>query len=71
MNKMVFIREEFQHAARYVEDVKVWVSDIWSSKLGSQMLITHGEHELEGDNYRLCYLVTEEIKSQIHVNEDL
>lgn len=67
------IRKGFQHAARYVEDVKDWVSDIWSSKLGPQMLITHGEHELEGDTYGnvLCYLVPEETKSQIHVHEDL
>ena len=53
------IRKGFQHAARYVEDVKDWVSDIWSSKLGPQMLITHGEHELEGETYGniLCYLI--------------
>jgi hypothetical protein len=52
-------RKGFQYAARYVEDVNGWVSDIWSSKLGPQMLITHGEHELEGEIYGhiLCYLV--------------
>lgn len=49
----------FQHAARYVEDVNNWVSDIWTSKLGPAVLITHKEHELDGETYGrvLCYLV--------------
>ena len=55
----------FQHAARYVEDVNSWVSDVWTSKLGEEMLITHMEHELDGATYGhiLCYLVP--------VNQDL
>jgi len=49
----------FQHAARYVKDVNSWVSDIWTSKLGEYKLMTHEEHELDGDiyGYILCYLV--------------
>ena len=49
----------FQHASRYVKDVNSWVSDVWTSKLGEEMLITHMEHELDGVTYGyiLCYLV--------------
>ena len=49
----------FQHAARYVKDVNGWVSEVWISKLGGYKLITHGEHELEGEYYGdiLCYLI--------------
>ena len=49
----------FQHAARYVKDVNSWVSDVWTSKLGEYKLMTHEEHELDGDiyGYILCYLV--------------
>lgn len=52
----------FQHAARYVKDVNDWVSEIWTSKLGPNVLITHKEHELDGDTYGniLCYLVAED-----------
>ncbi len=50
----------FQHAARYVEDINSWVSEIWTSKLGPNVLVTHNEHELEGTTYGhiLCYLVS-------------
>ena len=61
-------RKGFQHAARYVEDVNSWVSDIWTSKLGHYKLMTHGEHELDGEIYGhiLCYLVPEEnIKTEL------
>ena len=48
------------NAARYVEDINSWVSDIWTSKLGPNILVTHNEHELEGTTYGhiLCYLVS-------------
>ena len=51
----------FQHAARYVAEVNSWVSDVWTSKLGQYKLMTHDEHELDGDVYGhiLCYLVAE------------
>ena len=53
------MRKGFQHAARYVEEVNSWVSDIWTSKLGNYKLMTHEEHELDGETYGevLCYLV--------------
>lgn len=49
----------FTHAARYVEDVNSWVSDMWTSKLGKYKLITHGEDDLNDSIYGnpLCYLV--------------
>ena len=52
----------FQHASRYVEDINIWVSDIWTSKLGEYKLMTHEEHELDGDIYGhiLCYLIPED-----------
>lgn len=55
------VKKGFQHAARYIEDVNSWVSDVWTSKLGPYKLMTHGEHELDGETYGhiLCYLVPE------------
>ncbi len=53
----------FQHAARYVEDVNSWVSDI---------LITHNEHELDGEayGYVLCYLVPEDSNTNIFPSQN-
>ncbi len=49
----------FLHAARYVEDVHSWVSDVWISKFGQYKLMTHDKYELIGDAYGdiLCYLI--------------
>jgi hypothetical protein len=49
----------FQHAARYMKDLNSWVSDLWGSKFGGYKIMTHGEHELDGEfyGYILCYLV--------------
>jgi len=48
----------FSHAARYVEEVHSWVSDVWTSKFGQYKLMTHEKFELMGDVYGsiLCYL---------------
>jgi len=66
-------RKGFQHAARYVADVDNWVSDIWTSKLGSYKLMTHKEHELDGDVYGspLCYLVPEKPDIATHDSSEL
>ena len=55
----------FQHAERYVKDVNSWVSYVWTSKLGLDILITHG--------YPLCYLVPENgsANTAYHQTEDL
>jgi hypothetical protein len=60
----------FQHASRYVKDVNSWVSEIWTSKLGQNVLITHNEHELDGETYGyiLCYLVPEDRNAEVHLN---
>lgn len=54
------VSKGFQHAARYIEDVNSWVSDVWTSKLGQYKLMTHNEHELDGTIYGhiLCYLTS-------------
>lgn len=56
------VSKGFQHAARYIEDVNHWVSDVWISKLGQYKLMTHEEHELSGETYGyiLCYLVPDD-----------
>jgi hypothetical protein len=60
----------FQHAARYVKDVNSWVSEIWTSKLGPNVLITHKEHELDGETYGyiLCYLVPENTNTEMSLS---
>lgn len=60
----------FQHASRYVKDVNSWVSEIWTSKLGPNVLITHNEHELDGETYGyiLCYLVPEDRNTEVNLN---
>ena len=63
----------FTHAARYVEDVTSWVSDMWASKLGRYKLLTHGEDDLNNSIYGnpLCYLVPEKTNTETHDPNDL
>ena len=60
----------FKHAARYVREVNSWVSEIWASKLGPNMLVTHGKNELVGEKYGdiLCYLVPKDRNSDMSVS---
>ncbi|CAL7961928.1 hypothetical protein MIDIC_340023 [Alphaproteobacteria bacterium] len=52
----------FTHAARYIQDVNNWVSEVWTSKLGQYKLVTHGRDELNDSIYGnvLCYLVPDD-----------